>query len=249
MKRIITLKKAMSLFLCILLTASVMITAGAAEDVQTEVDTMKLNLGSCYEDPADDGMVTHHLCVELIYTDISVRPLALYNTFDVTVEAVTEAGTQEITDWQWDNAHLISAASMYKAEDGTVIVDPYCFAMDIMFKTNELDGYSIKITAPFDYAAVSEQYRTIELTDPIQIDEPEDLAKIHVLSGDADGNGRITANDAMKMMRYSIKLDKLTDEQLAAADVNGDGKVNAKDSLATLRYTIGFKDQGTLFTD
>ena len=51
------------------------------------------------------------------------------------------------------------------------------------------------------------------------------------------------------MTRYSIKLDKLTDEQLAAADVNGDGKVNAKDSLATLRYTIGFKDQGTLFTD
>lgn len=53
--------------------------------------------------------------------------------------------------------------------------------------------------------------------------------------GDLDGDGEVTAADALLMRNYLAR--KLSDEDIntSAADVNGDGKINAKDQLMIRR--------------
>lgn len=55
------------------------------------------------------------------------------------------------------------------------------------------------------------------------IDKPE-------LTGDVDGNGVLTVNDATLIQKYSASLVEFTDKQLKLGDVNGDGAVNVLDS-------------------
>ena len=56
--------------------------------------------------------------------------------------------------------------------------------------------------------------------------------------GDVDGDGKVSAKDALVILRYTINLTKLSDEQLALADVDGDGKVSGKDAMLIQRFTI-----------
>jgi hypothetical protein len=61
------------------------------------------------------------------------------------------------------------------------------------------------------------------------------------LIGDVDGNGKLTYNDALIILRASIKLGTLTDEQRALADFDGNGKLDYNDALKVLRASIGLK--------
>ena len=60
--------------------------------------------------------------------------------------------------------------------------------------------------------------------------------------GDLDGDGEITAADALVMLRSSVGLEEFTPEQTALADIDHDGAVTANDALAVLRYSVGFDD-------
>jgi hypothetical protein len=42
-----------------------------------------------------------------------------------------------------------------------------------------------------------------------------------MVPGDADGNGQLTYNDALKVLRASIKLEPLSPEVAQACDVDG----------------------------
>ncbi|MCR5808052.1 MAG: dockerin type I repeat-containing protein [Clostridiales bacterium] len=57
--------------------------------------------------------------------------------------------------------------------------------------------------------------------------------------GDVNGDGSINSADAMLIIRYTMQLAELTDEQLAAADVNGDGIVNSADAMLIIRMSMG----------
>ncbi len=59
-----------------------------------------------------------------------------------------------------------------------------------------------------------------------------------LIYGDVDGDKKVSAKDALIILRQTIKAVQFTDEQTAAADVDQDGKVSAKDSMAIQRYTI-----------
>lgn len=63
------------------------------------------------------------------------------------------------------------------------------------------------------------------------IDEPK------VTLGDVDGNGKVNASDARKILRHSAKLELLDDAGIAAADVDGNNKVNASDARKVLRHS------------
>ena len=56
--------------------------------------------------------------------------------------------------------------------------------------------------------------------------------------GDIDGDGKVTAKDALKLQKYVIHLAQLDEKALKAADVNGDGKITNKDALEILRYVL-----------
>ncbi len=62
------------------------------------------------------------------------------------------------------------------------------------------------------------------------------------LSGDVDGDGVITANDARATLRAAVGLDALTLQQESAADVDGSGVVTAGDARIILRRSVGLTD-------
>lgn len=59
------------------------------------------------------------------------------------------------------------------------------------------------------------------------------------LLGDVDGDGALSYNDALTVLRYSISLVELPDPTLA--DVDGDGTVTYNDALVILRTSIGLE--------
>ncbi len=56
--------------------------------------------------------------------------------------------------------------------------------------------------------------------------------------GDVDGDGVLTAGDALIVLRYAVGGESLTPEQLAQADFNGDGVVDSADVLLILRTAL-----------
>ena len=74
-------------------------------------------------------------------------------------------------------------------------------------------------------------------TDP---DKPDDGKTKKGLLGDVDGDGQITANDALLILRNSIGFKDTLNEALG--DIDGDGKLTSNDALAVLRYTVDLKD-------
>ena len=56
--------------------------------------------------------------------------------------------------------------------------------------------------------------------------------------GDLSGDGEITSEDALLMLRAAIGLDELDDKSAVIADVDGDKVVTAADALYTLRYSL-----------
>jgi hypothetical protein len=59
------------------------------------------------------------------------------------------------------------------------------------------------------------------------------------LPGDADGNGKLSYNDALIVLRCSIGLSELSPEVQAACDMDGNGKLTYNDALIILRTSIG----------
>lgn len=62
--------------------------------------------------------------------------------------------------------------------------------------------------------------------------------------GDIDHNGMVDTRDAAKLLRYSVELEELTEEQLQAADVNKDGHADGSDAVKILKYAAELQDYG-----
>jgi hypothetical protein len=60
-----------------------------------------------------------------------------------------------------------------------------------------------------------------------------------VLTGDTNGDGLVTAADALLLLRNLVGLASLSESGLKAADVNGDGFVTAADAALILRAIVG----------
>ena len=69
-------------------------------------------------------------------------------------------------------------------------------------------------------------------------EEPKKTGKI----GDVNGDGTIDSADSLFILRASVGLENITDEQIKLADADGDGKITSADSLAVLRASVGLYD-------
>ena len=56
--------------------------------------------------------------------------------------------------------------------------------------------------------------------------------------GDADGNGEVSANDALVIMRYAMNQADIPEALLPYCDFDGNGSVNALDALALMRQVM-----------
>lgn len=68
--------------------------------------------------------------------------------------------------------------------------------------------------------------------------------------GDVNMDGEFTMADVLLIMRYSMSVGELSEEQLIRADYNSDGHVNISDALALMREILGVNpplppDKGT----
>lgn len=63
------------------------------------------------------------------------------------------------------------------------------------------------------------------------------------LKGDVDGDGKVTAEDARKILRASAGLEQLTGQAADSADMDGDGKITAADARQALRKSAGLEDE------
>ena len=87
----------------------------------------------------------------------------------------------------------------------------------------------INVTAV--YAALSAEFT-------VTVKEKE--TQKEVITGDSNGDGRITTKDSLNALRYAIGLWKNVSAEIKAAlDVDGNGKVTASDALKIQRYAIG----------
>ena len=59
------------------------------------------------------------------------------------------------------------------------------------------------------------------------------------LTGDVNGDGSVTASDALMALRHAMNLIQLNAEQIARGDCDGDGDVDVDDALTILRYCLG----------
>lgn len=59
------------------------------------------------------------------------------------------------------------------------------------------------------------------------------------LPGDVNGSGAVDVADAVIVMRASMGLIELTEQEFAAGDINGDGQINITDAVTLLRMAMG----------
>ena len=57
--------------------------------------------------------------------------------------------------------------------------------------------------------------------------------------GDIDADGKVTAKDARTALRFSVGLEKLSDEEKFRADTDSDGIILASDARTILRISVG----------
>lgn len=67
-------------------------------------------------------------------------------------------------------------------------------------------------------------------------------------SGDADGDGAVTASDARLVLRASVGLEALSGEARRLADINADNKISASDARLILRISVGLENYYILVT-
>ena len=60
-----------------------------------------------------------------------------------------------------------------------------------------------------------------------------------VIKGDVDGDGKLTANDARVVLRYSVGLTDKDAAFINNGDITGNGKVNQADARKILRVAVG----------
>ncbi len=73
-------------------------------------------------------------------------------------------------------------------------------------------------------------------------DVPDIPQKPVVISGDVDGDNKVSSSDARMTLRCAVGLDAFDEKQIAAADIDKDNKISTGDARYILRYSVGLID-------
>ena len=93
------------------------------------------------------------------------------------------------------------------------------------------DFYRTDTTAPTDHQYVDGVCINCEEVDPDAL-----------IKGDLDGDGEVTAADAVLLARYLADLIELDEKQRKAADIDNDGEITSADSVILARFLAGLID-------
>ncbi|MGN0604955.1 MAG: dockerin type I repeat-containing protein [Oscillospiraceae bacterium] len=62
-----------------------------------------------------------------------------------------------------------------------------------------------------------------------------------LIAGDIDGDGKLTANDALNILQAVTDVINLNEEQKSLADMDNDGEITSADALIVLQYIVGIR--------
>ena len=77
------------------------------------------------------------------------------------------------------------------------------------------------------------------LLDAEQIIDDLEHPPVEVVYGDLDGDGNVSAADALEVLKSVVGKTTLTEDQFKAADTDGSGKADAADALNILKKVVG----------
>lgn len=74
---------------------------------------------------------------------------------------------------------------------------------------------------------------------------PDSLPDIEdpVSIGDVNGDGKVTAEDALAILQSVTQDSSFNASQIKSADIDGDGQVTTMDALMVLQYIVGLRDK------
>jgi len=76
---------------------------------------------------------------------------------------------------------------------------------------------------------------------PVKISEGY-VTAVKIITGDINGDGKVSIQDAFRILLSTAGMYTLSDKQLLAADVNGDGAVDIFDAMRIQKFDIGLSD-------
>ncbi len=67
------------------------------------------------------------------------------------------------------------------------------------------------------------------------------FTEAEIIPGDADGDGELTTNDSLDIMRIVLGVAEPTDGISSSCYMNGDGVIDMADALLILRIAVGIQ--------
>lgn len=122
----------------------------------------------------------------------------------------------------------------YDAELSADSFDGWIFVFDCDSAGEDWEHSDARLGTWFtidDYRKHDDYYGTYS-----ELKETDDIP---VISGDIDGDGTATSNDALDILRMSTGSNTVSGHVIRIADIDGDGEVTSGDALAVLRYSVG----------
>ena len=106
--------------------------------------------------------------------------------------------------------------------------------------TKDKEGLEVRICNNYNCDYKEERIISKLPTTPEPDDSNGNTSTKFVL-GDVDGNKKVNASDARKVLRYVAGLEQLNSNQLKAANVDGNKSVTATDARRILRHVAGLE--------
>ena len=199
-------------------------------------DTSGAELYARYSDGTVEALSVDDCTVSYDFSKAGERNVSItYKNFTGTYSVTVKTPSVKLTDIPLmitEGDEIVLSA----------VTDPE--GAEIAFGTDDLELASVADNRLFARkegtvtVTASIKLNGIEYTDKCQVK----IANTRTVYGDADGNGRITASDALIILQSVVKATELDSDTAARCDVDKNGKVTAVDAMLVLRYTVGYID-------
>ena len=164
----------------------------------------------------------------------------VYGTFAHTVHIGSNSqpcayGDKTSQEKSWDGRRTVSRT--YGSEGYTVeVYSNYIVYTGYNFSTKQKIPAAQFMIPTKPYEGGKEPDVPSEPDEPSLPETPSE-PMVYTL-GDVDGDKKVSAKDALLVLKHTVGKATLTENQFHAAEVSGDGEINAKDALEILKYTV-----------
>ncbi len=225
------MKKFFSVFLCFIMLLSLNMTVFA--NYRDPVDGIKMKAGL---NPVIMHVDKTHFQYALYAVDMenmTNADLVIKYAENVSVESFEAADTFSAC-YSHDTGSQVNVSFIYTESCQRVAVKLFVITFEY---TGEFSAPEVEVTH-----LAGTFIKKVQEPVTVEYDGKNELVEKNTL-GDVDLNGNITAADARLALRYSAKLEKLTQEQLKNADVNKDNQVTSADARLILRFSAGLEKE------